>query len=141
VGRSSNQTTRATRPTPSIAPYVDRLEVHILATYSRQNTREIGLWVVIGATRESSSALFLRDRVPSEAERKVARGIRTGHFVAMVAFAGFLNVSVALHLVRFGLSSEWVWIQIFGVVVLLAAVGGLIWVIKKSSARSGHGNV
>lgn len=84
---------------------------------------------------ESTGGMFLRDRVPSEGERKVARGIRTGHFVGMVIFAAVINVAVAAHLVMSGPSAEWIWLQVFSVMVLFAAIGGLVWVIKKAPVR------
>ena len=84
---------------------------------------------------ESTGGMFLRDRVPSEGERKVARGIRTGHFVGIVIFTAVINVSVAAHLVTSGPSSEWIWLQVLSVIVLFAAIGGLVWVSKKAPVR------
>jgi CBS-domain-containing membrane protein len=79
--------------------------------------------------------MFLRDRTPRDTERKVARGIRLGHFIGIVVFSALLNIVVASHLIVNGPSTEWLWLPVGGIAILLFASGGLLWVIRRQSPR------
>ncbi|MFZ7087246.1 hypothetical protein [Curtobacterium sp. RRHDQ10] len=83
--------------------------------------------------------MFLRHREPSVRETRVGRGIRTGHLIGIAVFVAIINVRVAAHLITFGPSPVWVWLQIAAGVLQFVTVGGLIWVIKKSPRRRPSG--
>jgi hypothetical protein len=77
--------------------------------------------------------MYLRDGVPSAGEA-VARH-PTAHLVGIVIFSVVLNITVATHLIEDGLSSTWIGLQIACFAVLVFAIGGLIWVMKKHPFR------
>jgi uncharacterized YccA/Bax inhibitor family protein len=83
-------------------------------------------------------AVFLRDRQPSEASRRVARGITVGHMIWLMIVAVVLNVVVTFHVVALHQASSWGGLQIAAPLLLVGAIVGLIVVIKRTAPTREH---
>jgi hypothetical protein len=74
--------------------------------------------------------MFLRDRQPSQASREWAFRLRAAHFAGIVVVSVFWNLAAFVHLLNGGTAS-WIWIQLFGLVVLAAAIVCLVLAIRR----------